>query len=134
MLKKKSLISHTTFPLGVDLTTGIPGPVNPGVTTISSTVTFTIEDNEYVCDVIAGGRVCEMWGYSNGYGNNFDSQYIPFQCDDIGGKAYEGYIAFQACYRWYWTSAANCSQEGLDPSAHHVHVYMLTSDSILLEI
>ncbi len=72
----------------------VPGPVNPGVTTISSTVTFTIDDNEYVCDVTAGGRVCEMWGYSNGYGNNFDSQYIPFQCDDIGGDAYEGYIAY----------------------------------------
>ena len=79
---------------GVDLSTGIPGPVNPGVTTITSTVTFTIEENDYVCDVTAGGRVCEMWGFSNGYGNNFDSQYIPFQCDDIGGKAYEGYIAF----------------------------------------
>lgn len=79
---------------GPDLTTGAVGPVNPGVTAISSTVTFTIEDNDYVCDVTAGGRVCEMWGFSNGYGNNFDSQYIPFQCDDIGGKAYEGYIAF----------------------------------------
>lgn len=35
-----------------------------------------------------------MWGYTNGYGNNFDSQYIPFLCDDIGGDAYEGYITF----------------------------------------
>ena len=67
---------------------------NPGVSTITSTVTFTIDSNDYVCNVTAGGQVCEMWGYTNGYGNNFDSQYIPFQCDDIGGDAYEGYIAF----------------------------------------
>ena len=37
------------------------------------------------------GKVCEMWGFSNGYGNNFESQYVPFRCDNI---AYEGYIAF----------------------------------------
>jgi hypothetical protein len=35
-----------------------------------------------------------MWGFTNGYGNNFDSQYIPFRCDDIEGDAYEGYIAY----------------------------------------
>eukprot|EP00985_Skeletonema_marinoi_P028222 scaffold24333_cov80-Skeletonema_marinoi.AAC.2 len=74
--------------------TGIPFGVNPGVSTITSTVTFTIEEEEYVCQVTAGGKVCEMWGFMNGYGNNFDSQYIPFQCDDIEGDAYEGYIAY----------------------------------------
>jgi len=73
--------------------TGIPFAVDPGVSTITSTVTFTIEEEEYVCQVTAGGKVCEMWGFMNGYGNNFDSQYIPFQCDDIEGDAYEGYIA-----------------------------------------
>lgn len=67
---------------------------NPGVVTITSTVTFTIDSNDYECQVTAGGKVCEMWGYTNGYGNNFDSQYVPFHCDDIGGDEYEGYIAF----------------------------------------
>mmetsp|Transcript_15042 Transcript_15042/g.25404 ORF Transcript_15042/g.25404 Transcript_15042/m.25404 type:complete len:312 (-) Transcript_15042:96-1031(-) len=87
---------------GVTGTTGQcygPGPtgpiaVNPGVSTITSTVTFTIEEEDYVCQVTAGGKVCEMWGFSKGYGNNFDSQYVPFRCDDIEGDAYEGYIAF----------------------------------------
>jgi hypothetical protein len=94
----------TLSPPGADGTTGqcysvnpITGdiePVNPGVSTITSTVTFTIDSNDYVCQVTAGGQVCEMWGYTNGYGNNFDSQYIPFRCADIGGDAYEGYIAY----------------------------------------
>ncbi len=44
--------------------------------------------------IIGGGQVCEMWGFSNGYGNNFDSMYVPFKCDDIGGSAYEGYFAY----------------------------------------
>jgi len=87
---------------GVTGTTGQcygPGPtgpiaVNPVVSTITSTVTFTVEEEEYVCQVTAGGQVCEMWGFTNGYGNNFDSQYIPFRCDDIEGDAYEGYIAY----------------------------------------
>jgi len=78
---------------GPDPITGSLGSVNPGVSTITSTVTFTIEEEEYVCQVTAGGKVCEMWGFSKGYGNNFDSQYIPFRCDDIEGDAYEGYIA-----------------------------------------
>jgi len=69
-------------------------PVTPGVSTITSTVTFTIDSNDYVCQVTVGGQVCEMWGFTNGYGNNFDSQYIPFRCDDIEGDAYEGYIAY----------------------------------------
>jgi len=79
---------------GVDPITGALSAPNPGVSTITSTVTFTIDSNDYVCQVTAGGQVCEMWGYTNGYGNNFDSQYIPFRCDDIGGDAYEGYIAY----------------------------------------
>jgi len=78
---------------GPDPITGSLGSVNPGVSTITSTVTFTVEEEEYVCQVTAGGQVCEMWGFTNGYGNNFDSQYIPFRCDDIEGDAYEGYIA-----------------------------------------
>ncbi|KAK1739548.1 hypothetical protein QTG54_010091 [Skeletonema marinoi] len=96
--------ANTLSPPGADGTTGqcysvnpltgIPFAVDPGVSTITSTVTFTIEEEEYVCQVTAGGKVCEMWGYSNGYGNNFDSQYVPFRCDDIEGDAFEGYIAF----------------------------------------
>lgn len=70
-----------------------PSPVVPQVTTITSTVTFTIDSNDYKCDVTNGGQVCEMWGYKNGYGNNFDSQFIPFSCPDILGDSYEGYIS-----------------------------------------
>ena len=67
-------------------------PVNPGVSTITSSVTFNINSTEYKCKVVEGGNVCKMWGYNNGYGSNFDSQYIPFSCPDIEGDTYEGYI------------------------------------------
>lgn len=65
----------------------------PAITEITSTVTITFKGTDYVCNIVEGGQLCEMWGFRNGYANNFDSQYIPFVCDDIAGDAYKGYIS-----------------------------------------
>ena len=62
--------------------------------TITSTVSITLDSGDgetYVGNIKEGGQLCEMWGYTNGYGNNFDSQYIPFEIT-IGKDDYEGYI------------------------------------------
>lgn len=56
-----------------------------------------IETTEMCFDItiysITGGELCEMWGWTSGYGNNLDSQYLEIRCDDIDGSAYEGYLA-----------------------------------------
>ena len=101
------LVSPTTVqpPFGApDSTTGTTGQCYkieknvvsgavPAITEITSTVTITFKGTDYVCNIVEGGKLCEMWGFKNGYANNWDSQYIPFKCDDIAGDAYEGYIA-----------------------------------------
>jgi len=68
--------------------------VTPPITAITSTVSITLDSGDgetYVGNIKEGGQLCEMWGYTNGYGNNFDSQYIPFEIT-IGKDDYEGYI------------------------------------------
>lgn len=68
--------------------------ITPPITTITSTVSITLDSGDgetYVGNIKEGGQLCEMWGYTNGYGNNFDSQYIPFEIT-IGKDDYEGYI------------------------------------------
>lgn len=98
------LVSPTTAFSPPDSTTSTTGQcykiennlvsgVEPAITEITSTVTITFKGTDYVCNIVEGGQVCEMWGFRNGYANNFDSQYIPFVCDDIAGDAYEGYIS-----------------------------------------
>jgi len=88
-------------PTPADATTGAcygfsgttPVVVTPTITQLSSTLTITLSGTDYVCDITAGGQLCEMWGFRNGYGNNFDSQFVPFVCPDIEGDAYEGYYS-----------------------------------------
>lgn len=98
------LVSPPSLGTGPDGTTGTTGQCYkiennivsgtvPSITTITSTVTITWKGTDYVCNIVEGGQLCEMWGFKNGYANNWDSQYIPFQCDDIDGDAYKGYIA-----------------------------------------
>lgn len=70
-----------------------PQVVTPAITQVNSTVTITLSGTDYVCDITTGGQLCEMWGFQNGYGNNFDSQYVPFVCPDIEGDAYVGYFS-----------------------------------------
>ncbi len=98
---KPSELSPTPAPAPADATTGAcygfvgttPVVVTPAITQITSTVTITLSGTDYFCDIVEGGELCEMWGFLKGYGNNFDSQFVPFQCDDIEGDAYVGYFS-----------------------------------------